>query len=145
MVLRTWKSRAGDRLKPLGITPSKCAVLWQLVEAGGVLPQRELVVAVGVEKATLTRLLESMEAEGWVVRESGAADRRVKSVAITDAGKALVPKARAVFDQLFEEALSGSDASQGMAAADFLGCLLERLRALRPAGSPGIEAEVEAE
>jgi MarR family transcriptional regulator for hemolysin len=128
LVLRAWKSRAGERLKPLGITPSKCSVLFHLMEGGGTLPQRQLVSAVGVEKATLTRLLESMEEEGWVVRATGAADRRAKSVQATEAGRKLVPLAQAAFDQLFEETLEGTAPEERQAAAEFLYTLLRRLR-----------------
>lgn len=128
MVLRTWKSRAGERLKPLGISPSKCAVLSRLLEAGGKLPQRDLVGVVGVEKATLTRLLEAMEVEGWVIRETGTSDRRAKSVQITPAGRDLVPIAQAEFDKLFEETMAGISPELQATTADCLNTLLRRLK-----------------
>ena len=141
MVLRTWKTRAGEHLKPLGITPSKCAVLWHLMEAGGALPQRQLVGAVGVEKATLTRLLEAMEVEGWVVRETGAADRRAKSVQITPAGRVLVPRAQAAFDELLAETLEGTSQEQQQATAEFLFVLLKRLRVSRMSNEDAGQSE----
>jgi MarR family transcriptional regulator for hemolysin len=98
------------------------------MEGGGTLPQRQLVSAVGVEKATLTRLLESMEEEGWVIRATGAADRRAKSVQVTEAGRKLVPLAQSAFDQLFEETLEGTALDEREAAAEFLYTLLRRLR-----------------
>jgi MarR family transcriptional regulator for hemolysin len=75
-----------------------------LADAGGSLPQwlvltalkrgdhtmqRELAAAIGIEGATLTHHLNRMEADGFVVRERVAGNRRNQLVALTPAGEAL--------------------------------------------------------
>ena len=73
-----------------------------LAKAGGSLPawlvllnlkirppanQRELAEAVGVREATLTHHLNSMEAEGLITRHRDTTNRRIHTVALTDAGE----------------------------------------------------------
>src|ERR1700684_3434937 len=50
--------------------------------------QRELAEAVGIREATLTHHLNAMDARGLVTRTRGAANRRVQTVALTEAGEA---------------------------------------------------------
>lgn len=39
------------------------------------------------DKGAMTRMIDGMEAKGWVVRERDEADRRIVNLALTDAGR----------------------------------------------------------
>ena len=98
-----------------------------LGEAGGTLPvwlvllnqkirkpanQRELAEAVGVREATLTHHLNAMDARGLVTRTRGAANRRVQTVALTEAGEAAFMRLRdtaAAFDAKLRAGLADAD------------------------------------
>jgi MarR family transcriptional regulator for hemolysin len=110
-----------------------------LAEAGGSLPawlvlislksrqlasQRELAEAVGIQGATLTHHLDTMESAGLVTRRRDPANRRLHLVELTPAGDALFLRLRAAamaFDRRLRAGLSEHDVAQ-------LEALLTRLR-----------------
>jgi MarR family transcriptional regulator for hemolysin len=110
-----------------------------LAEAGGSLPvwlvlislksrplasQRELAEAVGIQGATLTHHLDTMESAGLVTRRRDPANRRLHLVELTPAGEALFLRLRdaaTAFDQRLRAGLSEGDVGQ-------LEALLTRLR-----------------
>ena len=110
-----------------------------LAEAGGSLPvwlvlislksrpvasQRELAEAVGIQGATLTHHLDTMESAGLVTRRRDPANRRLHLVELTSAGEALFLRLRdaaTAFDQRLRAGLSEGEAGQ-------LEALLTRLR-----------------
>jgi MarR family transcriptional regulator for hemolysin len=110
-----------------------------LAEAGGSLPawlvlislksrqlasQRELAEAVGIQGATLTHHLDTMESAGLVTRRRDPANRRLHLVELTPAGDALFLRLRdaaMVFDRRLRAGLSDDDVTQ-------LEALLTRLR-----------------
>jgi MarR family transcriptional regulator for hemolysin len=110
-----------------------------LAEAGGSLPvwlvlislksgtrasQRELAGAVGIQGATLTHHLNTMESAGLVTRRRDPANRRLHLVELTPAGDALFVRLRAAataFDRRLRAGLTEAEVSQ-------LGTLLTRLR-----------------
>jgi DNA-binding MarR family transcriptional regulator len=75
-------------------------VLWEVGEGTGV---RELRARLGLDSGYLSRLLRSLEAEGLVTVASDPADRRVRQVRLTAAGRA----ERAILDER-SDALAGS-------------------------------------
>ena len=52
--------------------------------------QNSLAEAVGIEGASLVRLLDELQANGLITREPDPADRRANAVNLTDAGWAVV-------------------------------------------------------
>ena len=110
-----------------------------LAEAGGSLPvwlvlislksrqlasQRELAEAVGIQGATLTHHLDTMESAGLVTRRRDPANRRLHLVELTPVGDALFLRLRdaaAAFDRRLRGGLSEDEVGQ-------LEALLTRLR-----------------
>ena len=111
----------------------------ELAQAGGSLPvwlvlislksgqrasQRELAEAVGIQGATLTHHLNTMESAGLVTRRRDPANRRLHLVELTPAGDALFVRLRdaaTAFDQRLRAGLSDRELGQ-------LAALLTRLR-----------------
>ena len=110
-----------------------------LAQAGGSLPvwlvlislksrplasQRELAEEVGIQGATLTHHLDTMESAGLVTRRRDPANRRLHLVELTPAGDALFLRLRdaaAAFDRRLRGGLSEDEVGQ-------LEALLTRLR-----------------
>jgi MarR family transcriptional regulator for hemolysin len=110
-----------------------------LAEAGGSLPvwlvlisltsspsasQRDLAAKVGIQGATLTHHLDTMESAGLVTRRRDPANRRLHLVELTPAGDTLFLRLRdaaTAFDQRLRAGLSEGDVGQ-------LEALLTRLR-----------------
>ena len=74
-VARLMRTTYDRRVKSLGLTRSQWWVLNHLFRGDGV-TQTELADTLEIEKPTLGRLLDRLEAKGWVRREADARDRR---------------------------------------------------------------------
>lgn len=72
----------------------------------------------------ITRLLDRMEKNGWVVRERSRQDRRVVNATITKEALALM----ATMDQPIEEGLESTLGQLGTPALNSLIDLLEKVR-----------------
>lgn len=88
------------------------AVLWSL--AAGPRSQRELAAGHQVEEQTMSRILERMEAAGYVTRERSAEDRRRRVVRVTSTGMAAARQAASgnSAEDLFLSALSEGEIEQ---------------------------------
>lgn len=83
-------TRAFDRrLRPFGIRATQFSAV-VMVSLRGALTIGELAEALGVERTTLTRNLELIEAKGWVKIETGDEDARARVVSVTPKGRAAV-------------------------------------------------------
>jgi DNA-binding MarR family transcriptional regulator len=76
-------------LKPYGLARTQYAILTHLKGANS-LPNSELITLLQVEPATLSGLIDTLEAKGLVTRLENAEDKRRKDVWLTDAGRTLV-------------------------------------------------------
>lgn len=117
-------------LEPFGVTPQQYNVLRILRGAG---PEGLPVLAIGVRLIEhtpgMTRLLQRLEAKGWVERSRNAGDRRQVDCRITPAGAELLAR----IDPVMEEADRRMLASLSSAQLDALIALLDDVRA-----NPGI-------
>ena len=93
-VLRTSALLVGELvevLRPFGLTQPQYNVLRILRGAGeDGLPSGEIGARMVSREPDITRLIDRMESRSLVVRARGATDRRVVTVRITSAGRALV-------------------------------------------------------
>ena len=94
------------RVKSMGLTRSQWWVLTHLFRNEGI-TQSELAEVLEVERPTLGRLLDRLEASGWVRREADAADRRAKRVFITEAVEPQMRAMRALAAGVRGDALNG--------------------------------------
>ena len=94
------------RIKSLGLTRSQWWVLTHLYRKDGV-TQSELAEILEVEKATLGRLLDRLEAKGWVHRTADARDRRAKRVYLTEEVESAMTTMRRIAAGVRRDALSG--------------------------------------
>jgi DNA-binding MarR family transcriptional regulator len=82
-----------DNLERHGISQGRFSVLMQLNRAtccGGASTPAELAEAVGVTRATMTGLIDTLMRDGYVTREPDAKDRRMVTVTLTEAGIDLI-------------------------------------------------------
>jgi DNA-binding MarR family transcriptional regulator len=105
-VSRLLRTTFDRRVKALGFTRSQWWVLTHIFRNDGA-TQSELADVLEVEKATLGRLLDRLEAKGWVRREGHAADRRAKRIFLTDEVEPVIKAMRAAAAEVRREALAG--------------------------------------
>ncbi len=110
-VARLLRTTFDRRVKSLGLTRSQWWVLTHLFRNDGV-TQSELADTLEIEKPTLGRLLDRLEAKGWVRRGEDAKDRRAKRVYLTDEVEPVMKTMRAAAVEVRRDALAGLSASR---------------------------------
>ena len=110
-VARALRTEYDRRVRELGLTRSQWWVMNHLYRNPG-LTQSELAEILEVKKPSVGRLLDRLEAKGWIRREHDARDRRAWRVHL---GEAAEPQMRALRKRAAE--LMG-DALAGLSAAD---------------------------
>jgi len=105
-VARTWRTKLNERLKPLGLSEAKWTTLLYLSRGEGGLIQVELAKRIGIEGPTLVRLLDRLEADGWVKRTVSKTDRRSKVIVLGRKAQPVLKEIRGIVDALREESLA---------------------------------------
>jgi DNA-binding MarR family transcriptional regulator len=110
-VARLMRTTYDRRVRELGLTRSQWWVLTLLFRNDGV-TQSELAELLEIERPTLGRLLDRLEAKGWVRREHDSRDRRAWRVHLTDAVEPAMRRLRKVASELRSDALAGLSAQE---------------------------------
>ncbi len=107
-IRRQFQRRAADH----GLSPAQ----WRLVGITlreGPLTQVTLAERLEVEPMSVSRLVDRLQAAGWVERAPHPGDRRAHLVQATDRARAIAPALRREIGEICAEALSGlSDAER---------------------------------
>ncbi|HTY48834.1 MAG TPA: MarR family transcriptional regulator [Steroidobacteraceae bacterium] len=123
-VTRLYKRRFEERAAGLALTLPQCKTLTSLSRNEGV-SQKRLAELVDVDPMTLVRILDRMEADGWVQRRSDPADRRARSLVITERARPILEEILRLAQITRSELLAGIADAERTALVD----LLERMHA----------------
>ncbi|MBC7168520.1 MarR family transcriptional regulator [Phenylobacterium sp.] len=85
-IVRAAEFASRDLTRATGLTPSQLIVL-QIVARAGEPGAGAIAEAARLSQATVTALLDKLEARGFIVRQKTSADRRRISVALTAEGR----------------------------------------------------------
>lgn len=126
-----------------GLGFARGRVLWALRDSGPVL-MRALSQALGVSPRTVTGLVDSLEADGWVTRAPHPTDRRATLIALTPAAEGALARldqswqalAHRLLDDVPEAELSGCRDVIGRIEGRLDGAVQDLLAEFGDAGSP---------
>ena len=135
-VARLMRTIYDRRVKSLGLTRSQWWVLNHLFRGDGV-TQTELADTLEIEKPTLGRLLDRLQAKGWVRREADARDGRVWRVYLTAEVDPAMRTLRTVAAELRRDALAGLSAAERERFVDTLLAIKSNLAKLPPSAGAG--------
>lgn len=110
-VARLLRTTYDRRVRELGLTRSQWWVLTHLFRKDGI-TQSELAETLELEKPSLGRLLDRLEAKGWVRRAEDSRDRRAKRIHLTEAAQTPMKVMREIAAGVREDALSGLSADE---------------------------------
>jgi DNA-binding MarR family transcriptional regulator len=110
-VARLLRTEFDRRVRKLGITRAQWLVLTRLHRQPGA-SHSELAEMMEVEKATAGRMIDRMEANGWVERRTEPDDRRVKRVYLTVEAERVHKRIWRVAEATVDDALAGLSASE---------------------------------
>lgn len=88
-VARDWRAAIDRRLAPLGLSQAKWQPLLYLLRAEEPPTQADIARFLEVESPTVVRLLDRLEADGWIRRKNCPGDRRARRIHLTDRARAL--------------------------------------------------------
>ncbi len=100
-----------EEVRPLGTTLQEWRVLAALRERDG-RRMGDLSDTTSIEVSTLTRLVDSMEKKGLVVRRRDAEDARAVLLHVTPAGRRLTRRVLPIADRYEAVALAGFNAAE---------------------------------
>ncbi|MBM3367773.1 MAG: MarR family transcriptional regulator [Betaproteobacteria bacterium] len=126
-VARLMRTAYDRRIRKLGLTRAQWWVLTHLYRGNGV-TQTELADTLEIERPTLGRLLDRLEAKGWVRREHDAKDRRVWRVHLTEEVEPALRTMRTIAAELRRDALAGISPAERERFVDTLLAIKENLR-----------------
>ena len=110
-VSRLWRKRFDNRAEALGLTRAQWSVLAHLYRQEGV-NQATLADRLDIKQITLARLVDRLEAAGWLKRRPHPGDRRAKCLYLTPKAHSKLEQARAMADEVQDEALRGFSPAQ---------------------------------
>lgn len=84
------------------------------------------------DKGAMTRMIDTLEAKGWVERQRDRADRRLNNLVLTEAGEAVAHRCRAKLIECWNGWLEGWDAAE----IDALITQLQKLRRTLEVSAP---------
>jgi MarR family transcriptional regulator, transcriptional regulator for hemolysin len=101
---RLIRKLADRRLGAIGLTRAQWQALGNLKRMGP-MTQAALAEIMEVETATIARLIDRLEAAGWIARKAEAQDRRVKLVTMTDKATAIMDEVGVIGQKLRDDML----------------------------------------
>lgn len=93
-------------LRPVGITWTGFVVLWVVWINEG-METRRAAESAAISKATLTGVVKTLEARGWIEKSGRADDRRLVELHLTASGKALLEDLYPRFNAIEAQVVSG--------------------------------------
>ena len=118
-----------DELAPLGITYRQCQVLGCLALEGP-LPQCRLAELMRIEPPTLVGILDRMERDGWICRDSDPADRRRKIIRPQAAAKPVWNKVVTAARRIRKRAAHGLSSREMATLKRLLASVQQNLKAV---------------
>ena len=119
-----------DRVRSLGLTAVQARLLLAL-DRHPDCNQGFYADRLEVEPITLTRIVDRMEAAGWIERRADPGDRRARILHLTEKARDKVERVEGIVDRLVGDMLSGFSAREQQQLADLLARVGDNLAAAR--------------
>jgi len=120
--------RAVDaQLQPFGLTEALWLPLLRLSRATGPLRQKDLAALLALDGSSVVRLLDGLQAAGYIERREDDGDRRAKAITLTVTGRKVVAQVEATATRVRNDALAGLAAEDVATAVRVLRHLCDTL------------------
>ena len=133
-VSRLMRTRFDARARGLGLTRPQWRVLVFLARSEGI-NQSGLADQIEVERMTMGRMIDRLEAAGLVERRPDASDRRVHRLYLSQKARPILDEMVLLANDLHDEALGGLDDTDRVALRNLLTVIKDNLTA--PANDTG--------
>jgi DNA-binding MarR family transcriptional regulator len=100
-------------------------VILNLLAQGGVDSAAQLCKDITYDGGAMTRMIDRLEAKGLIIRRRCPEDRRLNKLALTEAGRAAIPKLRACSVRILNHFLRGFSKADARQLESLLARMLE--------------------
>lgn len=128
-VARLMRTVFDRRVRDLGLTRAQWLVLTRLHRRPGA-SQSELAEMMEIEKPSAGRMIDRMEAKGWVVRKADAVDRRINRVYLTREAERMHKRIWRIAEATVNDALCDLNAKEAAELGRLLGRVKDRVAIL---------------
>lgn len=104
---RLWRKMAREAAARHGVSEAASAPLIWIERLGENVRQNTLAEAIGIEGASLVRLIDELQSSGLVTREPDPSDRRANVVSLTPRGRKVVAEVNQDIQILREQIFAG--------------------------------------
>ena len=112
LVARRYRAMLDEKLRPMGYGSARMEALSTIARSPEPSAQISIAKRIGIEGPTLTRMLDTLEADGLVVRKQDPTDRRTKLIELTDAGRVALKEITLVAQQFRSSVLASLQDSE---------------------------------
>jgi DNA-binding MarR family transcriptional regulator len=106
-IIRSARQTLNRELQPLGLTSAEGNILLHLLTQGDDMAQEQLVAQLDVSKPAVSRTLNLLEAQGYLIREPDPADRRAHLIHLTDKTRQIGPTLEQIYNHIYTLAVQG--------------------------------------
>ncbi|HUK02700.1 MAG TPA: MarR family transcriptional regulator [Steroidobacteraceae bacterium] len=136
-VSRIYTKRFEERAQGLELTLVQCKALIFLTKNEGI-SQKRLAELIDVDPMSLVRILDRMEADGWVERQSDPDDRRARSLRVTQKAMPVVDQILQIAAKLRAEVLTGLSTEECESLIGLLEHVHENLMSMKPVATEAV-------
>ncbi|ARP80123.1 hypothetical protein CAL12_04295 [Bordetella genomosp. 8] len=97
-----------DNFVKLALSPAQYSVLLAVHNAKGI-NQNDIARSIGMNKVTVSQIVQALEERGWIARQTAAADRRRRHLALTAAGRRALTRTAAMADATYDQQMAPLD------------------------------------
>jgi MarR family transcriptional regulator for hemolysin len=106
LLARHWRQLLDGKFQANGLTDASWRPLLHLQLLGDGVRQKDLAASVGIEGASLVRLIDTLVAKGLIERSEDSSDRRAKLLCLTAEGQLVVARIQEIVTTLEKELLN---------------------------------------
>ncbi|MEO6152350.1 MAG: MarR family transcriptional regulator [Croceibacterium sp.] len=127
MAARRWRALLDERLRPSGQSSARMEALSAIANSPAPRSQIDIAKRLRIEGPTITRMIDSLAADGLVERQPAPTDRRTKHLTLTAAGEAALADIFATARPLRARFLREIDPAEADMITEVLSRMLARL------------------
>lgn len=101
---RQWRRLIDRQLQPYGLTEATWVPLLHISRASAPMRQKELAESIALDASSVVRLLDNLQAQGFIERREGS-DRRAKEIHLTARGLERVEQVEGISRQVRDSVL----------------------------------------
>lgn len=108
---RLMRKRFEHHSSRYGLSSAQWRLLVRVFKEEGI-AQARLAELLEIEPISVSRLIDRMQEAGWIERRTDDADRRVRSIYLTERSRNVFNEMRSIADDVFEQAQTGLSPEQ---------------------------------